>query len=60
MNSFYENIKQQLEPYKDIVFYYGLSEPEVTGIETEIGKRFPVYFREFLKVFGVRQDMFLK
>src|SRR5688572_19266350 len=56
MTSFYENIKQQLEPYKDIVFYYGLTEPEVTVIETKIGKSFPVYFREFLKAFGVRQD----
>lgn len=56
MNSTYTDILQQLEPYKDVVFYYALTEDEVLNIETNIGKRFPIYFREFLKVFGVRQD----
>lgn len=33
-----------------------MTETEVTEIEKEIGKTFPIYFREFLKIFGVRQD----
>jgi len=56
MDNFYIDIKQQLETFKDKVFYYGLTETEVKDIEQKIGKSFPIYFREFLKVFGVRQD----
>ena len=56
MDNLYLDIKRQLEPFKDRVFYYGLTEIEVTDIEQKIGKAFPIYFREFLKVFGVRQD----
>ena len=56
MNANYTDILRQIEPYKDKVFYYGLTEDEVVIIEKNIGKRFPNYFREFLKVFGVRQD----
>lgn len=56
MDNLYIDIKQQLEPFKDKVFYYGLTETEVTDIEKKIGKTFPIYFREFLKTFGVRQD----
>lgn len=56
MNSFYSALLQQLEPFKDKVFYYALTENEVTAIENKIGKRFPFYFREFLKTFGIRQD----
>jgi len=52
----YADLKEQLEQYKDIVFYYALNDNKVSEIEEKIGKRFPVYFREFLKTFGVRQD----
>ncbi|NOT50974.1 MAG: SMI1/KNR4 family protein [Chitinophagaceae bacterium] len=56
MDNLYIDIKRQLEPFKDKVFYYGLTENEVTDIEQKLGKAFPIYFREFLKLFGVRQD----
>lgn len=56
MDNLYIDIKRQLEPFKDKVFYYGLTETEVINIEQKIGKTFPIYFREFLKAFGVRQD----
>jgi hypothetical protein len=56
MDNLYIDIKRQLEPFKDKVFYYGLTETEVTDFEQKIGKTFPSYFREFLHVFGVRQD----
>lgn len=52
----YDKILQQLTPYKDIVFYYGLTEDAILEIEQKIHTRFPSYFREFLKIFGVRQD----
>jgi len=57
MSTFYTNIQEQIEPYKEIVFYCGLTELEVRYIEKKIDKSFPVYFREFLKTFGVRQDL---
>jgi hypothetical protein len=57
MNQFYKNIIQQIEPFKDRVFYFGLPEAEVLEIELQLDLRFPVYFREFLKTFGVKQDL---
>jgi len=56
MNIDYTEIKRQLAPFKDTVFYHGLPETEVMDIEQKISKQFPIYFREFLKTFGVRQD----
>jgi hypothetical protein len=56
MDTLYTDIKRQLEPFKDKVFYYGLTETEVVDIEQKLGKAFPIYFREFLKIFGARQD----
>lgn len=56
MDTFYTDIKRQIEPYKNKVFYHGLTETEVSDNEKKIGKSFPIYFREFLKTFGVRQD----
>jgi hypothetical protein len=53
---FWSDIKLQLEPYKDRVFYHGLTETGISDIEKEIGSSIPAYFREFLKIFGVRQD----
>lgn len=52
----YTDLKKQLEEYNNTVFYYGLTEDKISGIEKSIGKKFPAYFREFLKTFGVRQD----
>lgn len=57
MDPLYKDLLQQLAPYRDMVYYYGLTEQEVSAIEREIGQRFPGYFREFLKTFGVRQDL---
>jgi len=57
MASLYNDLLLQLAPYRDRVYYYGLTEAEVSGIEREIGQKFPVYFREFLRTFGVRQDL---
>ncbi|MBN8667242.1 MAG: SMI1/KNR4 family protein [Chitinophagales bacterium] len=56
MDKLYIDIKRQIEPFRDKVFYHGLTETEVTDIEQKIGNKFPTYFREFLKIFGVRQD----
>lgn len=52
----YTELKEQLEKYKDIVFYYGLTEDKISVIEEQMENKFPIYFREFLKIFGVRQD----
>jgi len=52
----YTQLEKQLEEYHNIVFYKGLSEEAITTIEKDINKRFPFYFREFLKTFGVMQD----
>jgi hypothetical protein len=57
MNNPYLDIKRQLEPFNNKVFYFGLTETQVIDIEQEIGQTFPIYFRDFLKVFGVRQDL---
>lgn len=56
MSNYYKDIERQLEPFRDKVFYHGLTEAEVLAIEQKIGKIFPIHFREFLKTFGVRQD----
>lgn len=56
MDKLYLEIQRQLEPFRDKVFYQGLNESEVKDIEQAIGKIFPLYFREFLKIFGVKQD----
>jgi hypothetical protein len=56
MESFYQDILKKIEPHKDKVFYHGLKESEILEIEKKIGKKFPFYFQEFLKTFGVRQD----
>jgi hypothetical protein len=57
MNSPYQKILTQLEPYKDKVFLLPLTYPEVIELEANIGQHFPAYFREFLMVFGIRQDL---
>lgn len=43
----YTDLKKQLEQYNNTVFYYGLTEDKISGIEKGIGKKFPAYFREF-------------
>lgn len=58
MKTTYKDILQQIEPYKDRVCFHGLTEVEILNIEKNIENRFPNYFREFLKIFGVRQDLF--
>lgn len=57
MDPFYKDLLEQLTPYRDLVYYYGLTEHEIATIEREISQKFPGYFREFLKTFGVRQDL---
>ena len=57
MTPLYNDLLQQLAPYQDRVYYYGLTESEVSVMEREISQKFPGYFREFLKTFGVRQDL---
>ena len=57
MNMTYIDIIREIEPYKDKVYFYGLTEEEVSNIEINIENKFPNYFREFLKIFGVRQDL---
>jgi hypothetical protein len=52
----YQDILRQLEPYKSKVFFYGMADDVISGIEKKINSKFPSYFREFLKIFGVRQD----
>lgn len=57
MNSVYKETLRQIEPYKDWVYFHGLTEGEVLNIESAINNKFPKYFREYLKIFGVRQDL---
>ncbi|HWB91562.1 MAG TPA: SMI1/KNR4 family protein [Puia sp.] len=57
MDPLYNDLMQQLAPYEDRVYYYGLTETEIAVIERETGQKFPAYFRAFLKTFGVRQDI---
>jgi hypothetical protein len=52
----YPQILQALQPFKDKVFFRGLTENEICKIEKEKNSSFPSYFRNFLKFFGVRQD----
>lgn len=52
----YDKIIENLHPFRDHVFYYGLSETELTYLEQSIQQKFPDYYRNFLKLFGVRQD----
>jgi len=56
MKNFIGDIQLKLEPLKDYTFYKGLTDPELIHLESQIGKPFPGYFREFLKAFGFRQD----
>lgn len=56
MNISYNDLVTQLEPFKDKVLYHGLTETEIVNLEQKTGKSFPVYFREFLRIFGIRQD----
>ena len=58
MNKVYTEILRQIEPYKDTIYFHGLTEEEVLNIEKNSKSKFPNYFREFLKIFGVRQDLF--
>ena len=56
MSMNYDEIKQQIEPLRNKVFYFALTEEEILNIEIKISNKFPKYFRDFLKIFGVRQD----
>lgn len=56
MSFLYDKMLQKLSPFGDYVFYYGLTESELVDLEQSIQQKFPCYFREFLKLFGVRQD----
>lgn len=56
MTTTYYDILLKLEPYKDKVFYFSLTDSEIVNLEKQIGQIFPNYFREFLLTFGIRQD----
>ncbi|ACU60960.1 SMI1/KNR4 family protein [Chitinophaga pinensis] len=56
MSISYDKILEELYPFRDYVFYYGLSDSELTDLEQSIAQKFPDYYRDFLKLFGVRQD----
>ena len=56
MNTTYNEILLKLRPYKDKVFCFPMTEREVTQLEKQMGQQFPVYYRQFLLVFGIRQD----
>lgn len=48
---------QELEPYRDKFYYTPLSEEEILATEKRVKVTFPEYFRKFLKIFGLRQDL---
>ena len=56
MSISYDKIVEKLRPFRDYVFYYGLSDYELTDLEESIQQKFPDYYRDFLKLFGLRQD----
>ncbi|MDL5051422.1 SMI1/KNR4 family protein [Oscillatoria amoena NRMC-F 0135] len=48
---------QELQPYADKFYYTPLSEEEILATEERLHITFPEYFKQFLKIFGLRQDL---
>lgn len=53
----YGHLLAQIAPYKDKVFMCPLDETEISMLEKSLGSQFPGHFREFLLIFGLRQDL---
>ncbi len=56
-HSFYLEQRSRLENFDDRIFYHPMTVSEIYGSEAKIGYPLPPYFRDFLAVFGVKQDI---
>jgi hypothetical protein len=56
MNEFWTNIKTQLKPFEDKVFFMPSSELYLKKIEKNLEANFPQIYYEFLREFGFIQD----
>lgn len=57
MTKAFQDILTQLEPLKNKVVLWPLNEAEVIAIEEKLKKSLPPYYKEFLMVIGLRQDL---
>lgn len=55
--AYFEEIKKQIQPYKDVIYYEPISEQEMADIENEWKMVFKPIVREFLLNFGFTQDV---
>ena len=53
----YSEIKNKLEPFKDVIYYEALTEKEVLELEKKWNMRLRPLIREFLLDFGFCQDL---
>lgn len=52
----YESLLTALSPYADKVAYVPLSSAEIDHLEDVAGHRFPSFYRDYLRLFGLLQD----
>lgn len=53
----YIALSERLDGLTENVFFHGMTKDEITECEKSIGYLLPPYFRDFLLVFGVKQDL---
>jgi hypothetical protein len=53
----FNGLLQELQPYSDKFYYTPILEEEIIAAENKLGITFPKYFKQFLRVFGLQQDL---
>lgn len=56
--NYYNEIKEKISVYSDVIYYEPLSEIKILEIEKIIGQSIKPLYREYLLAFGLTQDVF--
>lgn len=57
---YYQEVKERLKEFSDVVYYEAMSNDEILAIEEKISVTLKPLYREYLSAFGMTQDIFEK
>jgi hypothetical protein len=57
---YYNEVKEKLELFSEVVYYESMTDEDIRGIEKKIGQTIKPLYREYLLIFGMVQDAFEK
>jgi len=56
--NYYQALKTRLQAFSDVVYYEPLSERGIRELEKHLGQTIKPLYREYLRAFGLTQDIF--